>query len=287
MNVALPRKYSLVQYLLGDLPSEAREELEERLFTEPGLGEELHAAADDLIHAYLAGELSRLDRRRFESYFLDTPRHRERFAFVRDLVSAVERASPRPRASWRPMALAAAVLLATLLVGWRLLPSRGQARHAESTPSAETRRAPSPHDAAPSPAARDTTTTKTPAPRHSDAPPQVVRLPEVPATQPVEIALSAGTRLVRFEVPVEEAGPPSYEAILRHTNGAQLWRATGLAPASSGEPVVLDVPVRVVAAAADAYELVLEGEPVRGRPVTRKQLRFELRIRWRPHTPAS
>jgi anti-sigma factor RsiW len=280
MSVALQRKYSLVQYLLGDLPSEARAELEEHLFTEPGLSEELHATADDLIHAYVAGELSRKDRRRFENYFLDTPRHRERFAFVRDLVSAVERTAPKPRANWRPIALAAAVLLATLLVGWRLLLPRKPAQNADSTPSAETRSVPSPQNAAPNPAA-----TQTPAPRHSDGQPRVVRLPGVPATQPVEIALSAGTRLLRFEVPVEEAGPPSYGAVLRHASGTPLWTATGLAPATAGEPVLVDVPARLVSV-ADAYELVLEGEPVRGRTVTRKQLRFRLRILWRPRAPA-
>jgi hypothetical protein len=85
------REAPLRDYLLGGLTPPQREEIEERLLSEPDFHAELQATGDDLIHAYLAGELSPDDRARFESHFLSSPRRRQRVAFVRSLVAAVDR----------------------------------------------------------------------------------------------------------------------------------------------------------------------------------------------------
>src|SRR6266545_3283085 len=80
----------LVQYLLGRMPEQERLELEERLFTDEELDEELLATTDDLIRAYLAGELSEADRARFETHFLASPENREHADLMRDVLHAVE-----------------------------------------------------------------------------------------------------------------------------------------------------------------------------------------------------
>ena len=85
------REAALREYLLGGLAQAQREEIEERLLAEPDFHAEVQATGDDLIHAYLAGDLSAADRERFETHFLSTPRRRDRVAFVRTLVSAVDR----------------------------------------------------------------------------------------------------------------------------------------------------------------------------------------------------
>jgi putative zinc finger protein len=85
------REPALREYLLGGLAPAQREEIEERLLADPDVHAAVQATGDDLIHAYLAGELSAADRERFETHFLSTPRRRERVAFVRTLVSAVDR----------------------------------------------------------------------------------------------------------------------------------------------------------------------------------------------------
>lgn len=85
------REPVLREYLLGGLAPAEREEIEEKLLTDADFHAELQATGDDLIHVYLADELPAPDRERFESHFLASPRRRERVAFVRSLVSAVDR----------------------------------------------------------------------------------------------------------------------------------------------------------------------------------------------------
>src|SRR4029450_11495709 len=95
MSRGLQPEQKVVSYLLGKLPPKEVLEWEERLFTDDELNEELAASADDLIHAYLDGQLSAEDRARFEAHFLASPRRRERVVFVRDLLTAIRRGAAR------------------------------------------------------------------------------------------------------------------------------------------------------------------------------------------------
>ena len=85
------RDTELRGYHLGTLPAERQEEIDDHFLADDAVHAELQAAADDLIHAYLAGQLSAGDRARFESHFLRSRGHRERLAFMRTLVTAVGR----------------------------------------------------------------------------------------------------------------------------------------------------------------------------------------------------
>jgi len=60
------------QYLLGSLPSELQQRVEERLLTEAELLESLEIEEDELIDEYLAEKLSEEERQKFEQYFLGT-----------------------------------------------------------------------------------------------------------------------------------------------------------------------------------------------------------------------
>ena len=126
------REVPLRAYLLGLLPVEQREEIEERALADEALHAELQATADDLIHAYLAGELSEEERERFETHFLASPRRRERVAFVRSLVAAVGRVQSPAAPAARPARLLpllpwAAVLVIGLAGGWSI----GERRRSE------------------------------------------------------------------------------------------------------------------------------------------------------------
>jgi anti-sigma factor RsiW len=96
MSAVPTQERTLVAYLLGRLPEEEQVELEERYMEEDDLHEELLATADDLIHAYLDDGLSAGDRERFETYFLASPRRRQRLAFVRGLLAALDRLPAEP-----------------------------------------------------------------------------------------------------------------------------------------------------------------------------------------------
>ena len=81
---------TLKEFVLGGLAPAQREEMDERLLTDPDFHAEVQATGDDLIQAYLADELAQPDRERFESFFLASPRRRERVAFMRSLLAAAD-----------------------------------------------------------------------------------------------------------------------------------------------------------------------------------------------------
>ncbi len=119
-------------YLLGRLPAEEREKLEERIFRDDSFFEEIHAAEDDLILRYWKGDLGRRDRSCFESEYLKDAVNRERAEFLRDLAavhgdaedrgkrSAAQRWLVLPTPRWEWAALATASLL---LICWFALDS--------------------------------------------------------------------------------------------------------------------------------------------------------------------
>lgn len=138
------REAVLKSYLLGALPAAEQEEIDERFLADDDLHAELLATADDLIHAYLTGGLAPPDRERFESHFLASPRRRDRVAFVRSLLSAIDRVQdggagrtqagadgklPRP-SRWVQVLPWAAVLVVGLAAGgWSI----GERRRHERT----------------------------------------------------------------------------------------------------------------------------------------------------------
>lgn len=117
---------NLRQYLLGQLTDPAREEFEQRLFSDDDLFEELLAAEDELIDESLAGELSGDDRESFARFFLITPEREQRLWFRRALKRHLRKPpppplpAPAPRPSWFEgwaFRTAAAVAALVIIVG--------------------------------------------------------------------------------------------------------------------------------------------------------------------------
>jgi hypothetical protein len=262
LSETLEQERRLVDYLLGRLPASERAELDNRLFTEDDFHDELVATLDDLIQAYLQGALSREDRARFESEILASPRHRERVAFVKQVLSAVEalpapdldvrtassRLAPGPRRTWL---LVAAVVLAAFaaVIGVALRggpqPTERVARATPFSPPAAVSPAATPAAPRGPSAGRDTVRT--------------VRLPALAAAA-VEVALTAATRTVHIEVPIGQQGP-GFNAAIRTATGRLVWRARGLPPTEPGRPLVLDVPAAVLG--SGLYRVRVEAEALR------------------------
>lgn len=247
---------AIVEFLLGGLTPEERERLEEQAFTDDAVHEQLEATADDLIHAYLAGALPATDRRRFEVYFLASPRRRERLRFLQQLVVAVGRVANRepvrlPR--WRPLPALAAVATGAILLGllWRLGLPLSEPRSAPrgARPSVE---------ASPSP-------TLSAEPRKDRGPlragVRVVR-PARGQPAPTTVDLRDQPRALRFEVAVEE-GALSFDAVIRAADGAEVWSAEEIPPPDAGRPLVVTVPASAFAGAGDRYSLRVEPEALR------------------------
>ena len=72
-----------MRYVLGTLPDDERERLEERYFTDNTEFEEIEIAEEELIDRYIRGELSESDRAAFEQTIARSPRLVERVEFAK------------------------------------------------------------------------------------------------------------------------------------------------------------------------------------------------------------
>jgi len=260
VNPAPEPERRLVDYLLGRLPDADRVALEERLFEDGSLDDQLVATTDELIHAYLRGELAPEDRQPFESHFLAAPDHRERLDFMRHLLAVTSRpaASPAaPRGRWWLVAAAA-----VLVVGAALVFTRGR----DTAPPQTTAQATPTVAATPRPSSPMATAQAAVLPGHGHSTPigvpehtQLVRVPPGGAT-PVDVAVSERAHVVRLEVTVDDDTSPSFDASIHDADGAEVWRAEGLAP-RVGDPLLLDVPAQFLR--QGAYVLRIVGEALR------------------------
>jgi hypothetical protein len=105
----------LVQYLLGLLPPEDAERLDEASIVDDDVSARLRAVEDDLVDAYVRGSLAGDTLRRFESHYLSSPRRRERVAFAGKFLRAVDRAAA-PAAAKAGRGSTASRLVSTLAV---------------------------------------------------------------------------------------------------------------------------------------------------------------------------
>ena len=97
----------LISYLLGALPDEEAERLDEQSIVDEGMAARLCILEDDLVDAYVSGALSGETLERFESHYLASPRRRQKVAFAKRLLAAVDRTSASPTPPARVVAPAA------------------------------------------------------------------------------------------------------------------------------------------------------------------------------------
>jgi hypothetical protein len=81
----------MVRYLLGELPDEERVQFEDQYANDEECFEQLLAVEDDLIQEYVRNELSPHARRRFEEYFLISPKRRQKVERARVLVQVLQK----------------------------------------------------------------------------------------------------------------------------------------------------------------------------------------------------
>lgn len=84
----------LADYLLGLLPEEDVERLDEESIADDDVAARLSAVEDDLVDAYVAETLDQSMRARFETVYLMSPQRREKVKFARRFLAAVDRVSP-------------------------------------------------------------------------------------------------------------------------------------------------------------------------------------------------
>ncbi|HET9314720.1 MAG TPA: hypothetical protein VFQ51_03985 [Vicinamibacteria bacterium] len=275
------REPALREYLLGGLLPAEREEIEERLLTDADFHAELQATGDDLIHVYLAGELPPPDRERFESHFLSSSRRRERVAFVRSLVSAVDRvrhgaSRPTgthavPSAPRRPLSVllpwAAALVVGLGAGGWSVHERRLRQQDAAQAHQREAD-------------LRRELTAQEERIQQLERAPVVVPPTEGIATWPLSagaergtasarpFAVGAGTEWVRLRVPLEhgltvppprDARAPSYRGSLQTAEGKELHGVPDVPAKTGPSGVTFDVIVPAGVLRPGIYLLAIQG----------------------------
>ncbi len=190
------------RYLLGELPEEEAERIEESYFSNDDRFAEVLAAEDDLIEGFLHGRLDATDRKRFEARFLSTERGRIKVA----LAAALERASaqhlPRRRQWIRDLAVAAALVLLVLSAGLfhEIVSLRRQIEHLER-------------------------------PQPIVAPPVfsiILTSVERGAGSPTTITLPKSAAVAELWLLLPRDDYPTYTAALQSIDGRTLWSAHGL-----------------------------------------------------------
>jgi hypothetical protein len=83
----------LHDYLLGLLPEEEVERLDEESIADDDVAARLSAVEDDLVDAYVTETLDQSTRARFETVYLMSPQRREKVKFARRFLAAVDRRS--------------------------------------------------------------------------------------------------------------------------------------------------------------------------------------------------
>jgi hypothetical protein len=221
----------LRSYLLGELPEEEAERLEQRLLAEDELFELSEAVEADLIAAYDRGELTEEERERVLWRLAASPSGRERLALARALNTLAgrgrqqvlpfrQRATQRPAFRWA--ALAAGLLIAASLSWFVLKPSKG----GESAPwIAHERPAPAgPVQAlAPAPQVPTTATIPSTAPEPVQSVFQLALVSLRGSEAAEKLKVRAGT-LVELQISVEGMEDlKSFHLSVRNRNAETVW----------------------------------------------------------------
>ncbi|HEV2991889.1 MAG TPA: hypothetical protein VG759_25860 [Candidatus Angelobacter sp.] len=94
MKSQAPESHELVQYLLGKLPSERLESIEQRILLDDDFHQEAKIAEEDLLDDYVNGELTLEDRRLFETNFLTSSLRQQKLQFALALKKKCATAQP-------------------------------------------------------------------------------------------------------------------------------------------------------------------------------------------------
>ncbi len=233
----------LERYLLGTLPEDARERIDERLLVDTELFDALCVVENELAYDYALGLLTADERRAFEERFLDRPAMQARVQTAAALIDGIRAADPaRPRQQWWLYVAAAASIV---LIAWlardnarlrQAAAPQSQVASTQVTPSAPTATPQSPSNPAPSnppqaaePAASIVAIVLQPGVVRSGAPPSRIRLRQ--------------GDILRLDLTLPASAPqvPSYRASIRNPDDVQVWAGTGAA-AKTGKVVTVTVP---------------------------------------------
>lgn len=237
----------LTRYLLGSLPEEETERLDEMSVTDDEIVWRLRAVENDLVDTYVRGEMPADAVERFKSSYLSWPQNREKVILANALLS-FERKAPGARQRFavprlQHWAVAASVAAVALLAYVFLAPQRQVQPPATKV-------------------ARGETATTAPSPS-SPATVSFLLLPPTRGAGSIEtIPIPAGTQQVVLRLQLESDDFPAYQGALRDLmNNEIVWRSESLKAAREDRTKTVSVSIPVVMLKQQNYSVELSGLP--------------------------
>src|SRR5215472_1742215 len=254
----------LTRYLLGELPSEQADKLDELSVADDEFAWRLNAVENDLVDGFVRGELPHESRKRFESFYLSSAKRRQKVEFASGLLELEKRsavqfkntASAARRPAWWHGAnlflqwgFAAAALALLLLAGYLFVDNtrlhrqmdeagkRGQEQElARQHEAAENQNGDHARDTSSVPAQLNTVALLLPSPTRGIGRVEVV-------------SVHPGTDLVVLVLTLEPNDFPHYRVSLKDTATRQeVWHSSDLASSATGgrKTVVVSVPSKLL-----------------------------------------
>ena len=242
----------LVQYLVGALPEDETERLDELSIGDDRFAADLHAAEHDLVDAYVRGTLTGDTLRRFESHYLSSAAGRAKVAVARGLRNhpGARRLAARPLMPW---ALAAAATLFLAAAGYLFVENgRLKRQLLDARAGFEGRQQQLEEQLRQSVGQR-----QVPAPVLATfvlAPP-TRGIGEIPA-----LSIPRGSGVVSLQVDLESDDFPAYRAAVRDpATGQTLWQSDVLRSAARGGAKALSITIDAGLLRSRTYTLEVAG----------------------------
>jgi hypothetical protein len=270
------RDDQLIRHLLGTLPEDEAQRVEEESIVDDEVAARLQVAEDDLVDAYARGTLGGDRLARFESFYLASPLRRDRVAFAKRFVAAVDSASPaeqetsataaggwRGARGWFPwsLAAAAALFLATGLLLARDAGLRRDMADARARLAAAEQRVVAVAGQLADEQRAAAVVRQALEDARAAQPPAAIALLLMPQTRGVDpvpvVAVPAAAAALPLQLRVAATGNAHYTAALRDpsTNGI-VWRSLAVAAERGQRSSV--VPVRIPASLLKAQHYALD-----------------------------
>ena len=273
----------LRQYLLGALPEAEAERLHELSITDEEFARRLDAVENDLVDAYVRGELSEENLKQFKAFYLSSPKRRQKVQFAEGLLALERRVATAPasvkesaapvspsrqpspdrssllvpavsrfRFQWGLAAAALALLVTGAYLLFQNLELRKQLSEAQSqhVPDPRVRELEKQLDQ--ERAARDEARKELEQARESQAKLDQMKIVSVLLPPPMRgpgsiptVAIHPGTDLVVLVLPLESDEFPAYRAKLKDPAGNHvLWSSAVLTASSGGERKTVSIGFR-------------------------------------------
>jgi hypothetical protein len=298
-NAHAPDDQRLVRYLLGSLPEDETERLDEMSVADDQFAAHLSAVEHDLVDAYVKGELSGDTLDRFTTHYLSSPATREKVRFADALLEYQRRAAPAaapatrvrrfavprlaPQWAW---AVAALVFLGAtgyfVVENNRLRHQMVDARAARAALEVreqELQRQVAEQRSANAETARELAQVRASLAQRSDVEAAnqptsqtviasfVLLPPRRDAGDMLIIAFPSGTEAVTLHVDLESDDFPIYRAELKDSMTGQIvWRGADLRAAPRGRSRSLSITLDAGVLKPRTYTVDVTGVPARGAP---------------------